>query len=129
MSRFTENVNAYMSAKKIKKNYISLKTGLDASKLSRILTGKQVVTETEMDLISNALGHDCVYFLQNHLGIVGASEGGYIGNIALCYAGNPSETQKKVAEKMVEFAENIDNVLSVKAVFYDIIGDSSHENF
>ncbi len=129
MSRFTENVNAYMSAKKIKKNYISLKTGLDASKLSRILTGKQIVTETEMDLIANALGHDCVYFLQDDLKMLSVNEGNYIGNVALCYAGNPSEPQKKIAEKLVEFAENIDNVLSVKTAFYELIGDSSHENF
>ncbi|SDB54407.1 hypothetical protein SAMN02910298_02786 [Pseudobutyrivibrio sp. YE44] len=129
MSRFTENVNAYMSEKRIKKNYISLKTGLDANKLSRILTGKQIVTEAEMDLIANALGHDCVYFLQGDFKMLSVNEGNYIGNVALCYAGNLSEGQKKIAEKLVELAKNIDNVLSVKAAFYELVGDSNHENF
>ena len=44
MTKYIENVNMYLSVKKIKQTYISLKTGIDTKKLSRILTGIQDVT-------------------------------------------------------------------------------------
>ncbi len=124
MSRFTENVNAYLSAKKIKNSFLSLKTGFDASKLSRILNDRQAITESEMSIISNALGHDYVYFLQEHFAV--PPENNYMGQVALCYAGNPSKQQAITVDALIQFAENIDNVLSAKAAFYEAIGDSYH---
>lgn len=125
MSRFTENVNAYMSAKKIKSSFIILKTDLDASKLSRILNDKQKVTEEEMSAISDALGHDYAYFLQEDFNAPVEKE--YLGNVALCYAGEPSEPQIMTANKLIQFAENIDNILCAKTAFYGAIGDSIDE--
>lgn len=37
MSKFIVNVNEYLTVKKIKKSYISLKSGIKVNKLSRIL--------------------------------------------------------------------------------------------
>lgn len=57
MSIFVRNINAYLNQMKIKQNFISLRTGMDTSKLSRLLKeGGQDITETEMEMISNALG-------------------------------------------------------------------------
>ncbi len=125
MSRFTNNVNAYMSAKNIKSSFILLKTGLDASKLSRILNDKQKVNEEEMCIISNVLGHDYVYFLQEEF--VVPEDGNFMGNYALCYAGNPSKSQTITANKLIQFAANIDNIICAKTAFYDAIGDGIDE--
>lgn len=126
MSKFTENVSAYMSAKKIKKNYISLKTGFDTSKLSRILNDKQPVTEAEMTLISNALGYDCAYFLQDDF--CAPISQLKSGKVALCYIGNPTLSQKETYNKLVELAENMENIVSAKAGFYKAIGVNNYES-
>lgn len=125
MSKFTENVSAYVSAKKIKKNYISLKTGIDASKLSRIMNGKQPITEVEMDLIANALGQKCNYFLQDNF--VKPVTKYNNGKVALCYVGNPTGSQKATYEKLVELAENMENIVSAKSDFYEAIGVYDYE--
>ncbi len=126
MSKFTENVSAYMSAKKIKNNYISLKTGFDTSKLSRVLNDKQPATEDEMTLISNALGHDCAYFLQDDFSA--PTDQLRSGKVALCYIGNPTESQKVTFNKLVELAENMENIVSAKANFYEAIGVTHYES-
>ena len=48
MTKYIENVNVYLSQMKIKQTYISLKTGIDGKKLSRILTGVQDINSTDM---------------------------------------------------------------------------------
>ena len=126
MSRFTHNINEYMSAKNIKNSFISLKTGFDASKLSRILNDKQPITESDMSVISNALGHDYVFFLQE--GFEVPEEKNYTGEVAFCYAGNPSKQQAITVNKLIQFAENVDNILSAKTAFYHGIGDSGYGN-
>ncbi len=125
MSKFTENVSAYMSAKKIKNNYISLKTGFDTSKLSRIMNDKQSATEAEMTSIANALGHDCAYFLQDNF--VKPVSQINSGKVALCYAGNPTKSQKATFDKLVELAENMENIVSAKSDFYEAIGVYDYE--
>ena len=65
MTRYIDNVNAYLSQMKIKQTYISLKTGIDKNKLSRILTGIQDVSAADMEKIANALGKK-IAFLLNH---------------------------------------------------------------
>lgn len=62
MTKYIENVNMYLSVKKIKQTYISLKTGIDTKKLSRILTGIQDVTSSDMEKISAALGKKTEFF-------------------------------------------------------------------
>lgn len=65
MTKYIENLNLYLDARKIKQTYLSMKTGIDAKKMSRILTGVQDITGTDMEKISAALGENTEYFLQD----------------------------------------------------------------
>ena len=49
MTKFIENVNAYLASKSIKQTYVSMQSGIDVKKLSRILTGVQDVTGSDME--------------------------------------------------------------------------------
>ena len=65
MTKYIENLNLYLDARKIKQTYLSMKTGIDAKKMSRILTGVQDITGTDMEKISAALGENTEYFLRD----------------------------------------------------------------
>ena len=41
MTKFISNVNKYLSEMKIKQSYLSMVTGIDKNKMSRLLTGSQ----------------------------------------------------------------------------------------
>lgn len=69
MTRFIENVNVYLSQMKIKQTYISLKTGIDTKKLSRILRGMQDISGTDMEKIANALGQKVEDFLNDSFSV------------------------------------------------------------
>ena len=58
MTKYIENLNLYLDARKIKQTYLSMKTGIDAKKMSRILNGVQDITGTDMENISAALGEN-----------------------------------------------------------------------
>ena len=62
MTKYIENVNTYLAQMKIKQTYISLKTGIATKKLSRILTGTQDVSGTDIEKIAKALGQKVEYF-------------------------------------------------------------------
>ena len=66
MTKYIENVNTYLAQMKIKQTYISLKTGIDTKKLSRILTGTQDVSGTDMEKIAKALGQKVEYFFNDN---------------------------------------------------------------
>lgn len=125
MSNFIKNINAYMSAKKIKNNYISVKTGYDASKLSRILNGKQPITEPEMKEISGALGHDCLYFMKDDLDFSSLE---YNGTSVLCYAGNPTETQMATVRKLIDLSKKMESIINASSDFYEIVGVCEDES-
>ena len=65
MTKYIENVNVYLSQMKIKQTYISLKTGIDGKKLSRILTGVQDINSTDMEKIASALGKKMDFFMKD----------------------------------------------------------------
>ena len=48
MTKFVSNVNAYLSEMKIKQTYLSMISGIDKNKLSRILTGAQEENGSDM---------------------------------------------------------------------------------
>ena len=73
MTKYIENVNAYLSQMKIKQTYVNLKTGIDTKKLS----------------------------------------------IAF-YAGDPTDKQDEIAEKLEKLMENIDEVMSAKRRFLNM---------
>lgn len=118
MTKYIENVNAYLSQMKIKQTYICLKTGIDAKKLSRILTGAQEITVTDMEKIAKALGQKTEYFLSDTFSL-SQSKGLMREKIAF-YAGDPTAKQDEIAEKLEKLMANIDEVMSAKHRFINI---------
>ena len=118
MTKFINNVNKYLSEMKIKQTYLSMITGIDKNKISRILTGAQEESGTDMEKIARGLGKTVEFFLADtiyipQIGIVSANK------IAF-YAGEPSEKQEQIANQLMELMENIDEVLSAKSRFEHI---------
>ena len=117
MSKYIENVNTYLTQMKIKQTFISLKTGIDKNKLSRILTGTQNITDLDMEKIANALGQKTEYFLSDDFFIPDYNN--CMGREIVCYAGEPTREQEAFAEKLIDLIENVDEVLSAKNRFMD----------
>ena len=66
MNKFIENLNVYLSEKKIKHSYISLITGWDKSKVSRLLNSEVEIKMADAEELSQALGKDITFFLGNN---------------------------------------------------------------
>lgn len=115
MTKYVENVNAYLSQMKIKQNYISKKSGMDIKKLSRILTGKQDATGNDMAQIAAALGKSVEYFWAEQVEIPELSS--FMPERIAFYTGSPTAEQKHMADMLLSFMENIDEVLSAKSRF------------
>lgn len=118
MTKYIENVNAYMSQMKIKQTYVSMKTGIDTKKLSRILTGTQEINGTDMEKIAKALGQKVEFFLSDTFCVPQVNE--FMPEKIAFYAGNPTARQEKMAEKLVKLMENIDEVMSAKHRFLNM---------
>uniref|UniRef100_UPI004024ACE3 helix-turn-helix domain-containing protein n=1 Tax=Coprococcus sp. TaxID=2049024 RepID=UPI004024ACE3 len=118
MTKYIENVNTYLSQMKIKQTYVSLKTGIDQKKLSRILTGVQDVSGTDMEKIAKALGCKPEYFLSDPFFVPQISE--FMPEKIAFYAGNPTEKQDEIAEKLEKLMSNIDEVMSAKYRFLNM---------
>ena len=118
MTKYIENVNTYLSQMKIKQTYISLKTGIDTKKLSRILTGMQDISGTDMEKIANALGQKLEYFLSDAFCVPQISE--FVPEKIAFYAGNPTDKQDEIAEKLEKLMGNIDEVMSAKNRFLNM---------
>ncbi len=119
MSKYIENVNTYLSQMKIKQTFISLKAGIETSKLSRILTGNQDVTSVDMEKIAASLGQKVEFFLSDDFAVPS------IVNSAttevVFYVGEPSKEQEVFAMKLIDLIENIDEVLGAKNRFMNVI--------
>ena len=118
MTKYIENVNIYLSQMKIKQTYISMKTGIDTKKLSRILTGAQDISGTDMEKIANALGHKLDFFLSDSFSVPQISD--YVPEKIAFYAGNPTDKQDEIAEKLEKLMGNIDEVMSAKYRFLNM---------
>lgn len=118
MTKYIENVNTYLSQMKIKQTYISLKTGIDTKKLSRILTGAQDVSATDMEKIANALGQKLEYFLSDNFSVPQINE--FIPEKIAFYAGSPTAKQDEIAKKLEKLMGNIDEVMSAKYRFLNM---------
>ncbi len=112
MAKYIDNVNAYLSQMKIKQTYISMKTGIDTKKLSRILTGIQDVSSTDMEKIANALGKKTEFFLSDSFSVPDIDE--FMPEKIAFYAGEPTKRQEKIADNLLRLMENIDEVMSAK---------------
>lgn len=124
MTRYIDNVNAYLSQMKIKQTYISLKTGIDKNKLSRILTGIQDVSASDMEKIANALGKKIEFFLNDTFRVPRIMD--FEPEKISFYAGEPTEKQEQIANKLLQLMENIDEVMSAKYRFLNISEETSN---
>lgn len=115
MIKYIENVNTYLSQMKIKQTFISLKSGIDAKKLSRILTGAQDINGTDMEKIANALGQKVEFFLSDDFVISQIQD--FSSTQVAFYAGKPSKEQEQYAMQLIELIQNADEVLSAKGRF------------
>ena len=118
MTKFITNVNTYLSEMKIKQTYLSKTSGIDKNKLSRLLTGAQEESGTDMQKIATGLGKSIEFFLADSI-IVPRIMDFEVKKIAF-YAGEPSQKQEQIAKHLMDFLENIDEVLSAKGRFENI---------
>lgn len=123
MAKFIDNVNSYLSQMKIKQTYISLKTGINEKKLSRILTGTQDISCTDMEKIANALGKRPEFFLSDSFCV--PSINSFMPEKIVFYAGEPTERQEEIADKLFQLMENIDEVMSAKRRFLNMSGSNT----
>lgn len=113
MVKFVQNVNDYLAQMKIKQTYVSMKTGINPSTLSRILNGSRKINASEMELIAKAVGKPIEFFLDGN-GIRGISSNMAASKV-FCYAGEPTKEQEKITLDLVALLENIDEVLGAKS--------------
>ncbi len=118
MTLFIKNLNTYLSEMKIKQTFLSLITGLEKNKLSRILSGTQDESGSDMECIAKALGKKVEYFLSDNF-VVTKIDDCSVNKIAF-YAGEPSEKQQETANLLMELMENIDEILSAESRFTNI---------
>lgn len=112
MTKYIENINRYLSQTKIKQTYISMKTGMDTKKISRILTGMQEASVSDMEKISAALGRKPEFFFGDTFDVQEVMDNPR--EKILFYAGEPTEKQEKMAGKLLKLMENVDEVMSAR---------------
>lgn len=99
MSKFIENVKNYLNVRNIRQTYVSLMTGWDKSRVSKVLNGTIELKESEAEFLAEALGHDMTYFLVSSVEEYRENEDN--GQLAF-FAGAIEEDEKKIADKLVE---------------------------
>jgi len=119
MSKYIDNVNTYLSQMKIKQTFVSLKSGIEISKLSRILTGTQDVTSGDMEKIAKSLGQNVEYFMSDIFELPKVVNS--VTTEVVFYAGEPNKEQEAFAMKIIDLIENIDEVLGAKNRFMNAI--------
>lgn len=109
---FIENLNSYVDANKIRHAYISLITGIEPSKLSRLMTGGQDTSYQDMEKLAGALGKKIDYFLQENFNLRGFDD--VTDAQYAFYAGMPSGKQQELAEDLILFIRNMDDILGAE---------------
>ena len=108
MSKFIDNMNVFITAKKIKQSFIALKTGMNVNKISRILKGAQSATEEDMEALANALGYHLDYFLSPNFKLEHRES--ETEQIAF-YSGNMESVKSEVVGDCISLLENIHSIL------------------
>lgn len=85
MTKFISNVNKYLSEMKIKQSYLSMVTGIDKNKMSRLLTGSQEESGTDMEKIARGLGKSIGFFLKESMSISQVGSSSMNKNCILCW--------------------------------------------
>lgn len=115
MSVFVNNFNEFLTTMQIKQNYISRKSGIEENKLSRILTGKQSASESDMEVLSKVAGKDIQFFMNPNFSL--KKNYSNLNTRIAFYAGDPTGKQNEVANNLLDLMENVDVVLSAADTF------------
>lgn len=111
MNIFIRNVNQFLDERNIKQNYISMLTGWDKSKVSRILNGGKDITYSEMETLAEALGQDIEFFMGN-------TEDMRVKNTTreqiACFAGQLEDDDLETAHLLVELFQFYDALTGVE---------------
>lgn len=101
MNKFIDNVNTYLRDRHINNNYVSLMTGWEKSKVSRILSGESKLKYEDMEIIADALGRDVVFFMSDIESLLASER---IGNEQIAFfAGQfTNEMDKQTANDLVD---------------------------
>lgn len=91
---------------KIKPSYLSMTSGINENKISRLLAGLQEESSTDMEKIARGLGKNLEFFLADT--IIFPQINTFVGE------------QKQFVNQLVNLMENIDEVLSAKSRFSNI---------
>ena len=121
ISKYIDNVNTYLSTMKIKQTYVSLKSGIDVKKLSRLLTGVQEITISDMEGIARALGKNVEFFLAEEFARPAGVSSGDVD--AVFYAGEPSAEQEEFARQLIDLVKNADEVLGARGRYLMAMGE------
>lgn len=121
LTKYIENVNAYLSQMKVKQMYLSRKTGIEKNKLSRILNGLQEISGTDMEKIAGALGQKTEYFLSEKFQL--PKEVSCAEPEVVFYAGEPSKEQVEFAKQLIELIENADVILGAEGRYKMSVGE------
>lgn len=114
MSKFIDNVNEYMNHYKIKQSVISLKTGIEKNKISRILSKKQGVLDEDMIKISDSLNKDVKYFLSDKINLNDINYNNYDNNPSIAFSmGKPTPEKEEFANVIFDFLEHIDAIMGI----------------
>lgn len=119
MTQFVKNVNTYLSEMKIKQSFISMKSGIENRKLSRILNGNQDINSADMEKIALALGYKPEYFMTDDFSV--AYEAYYPTNEVALYIGEPTKEQEAFAMELIDLLENVDEVLGAESRFLEAV--------
>lgn len=110
MNKFISNINEYLKSKGIKNSYVSLITGWDKSKVSRILSGEVDIKMDDADLLARALGKETGFFLRDEDVI---SDINTPQQFAF-YAGHLEQKDKIVAKRLQEMFRFYDSLTDLE---------------
>lgn len=112
MSKFIKNINDYIEYYNLKNSFIVKHTGIEKNKFSRLLNGKQDIQYEDMEKISNILGKEITYFMQENLNLTKTK---YEDSTAIeFYMGDVDEAKKELANQIFDLLDNIDAILGIQ---------------
>lgn len=109
MSKFIDNVNKYINYYSIKQTALSIKTGIEKNKLSRLLSKKQSIQIDDMENIADALGENIKYFL----GEICLDKIHKNDSVVAFNMGKPTKEKEEFANKVFDFLEHIDAIIGI----------------
>ncbi len=111
MSIFINNINAYLGERKIKQNYVSLVTGWTTSKVSRILSEKNNISDDDKQVLAEALGYDINFFMGDESDMMLKPN---MNSQLAFFAGDISKEEKKTAASLVDMFRFYDSIVNLQ---------------